>query len=143
MRLSAGSRVQYSDVTAWFLEMQQAIGLNILWCGYDSWSANYWVQENGTILWAKMPWNLLSKAKKTLSAPMKNMGADLTAKRINYNNNPILKWCLTNTAVDIDRNGNIQPLKSNQRRRIDGTASLLDAYVALERHLDDYNNLTL
>lgn len=74
---------------------------------------------------------------------MKNMGADLTAKRINYNNNPILKWCLTNTAVDIDRNGNIQPLKSNQRRRIDGTESLLDAYVALERHLDDYNNLTL
>lgn len=142
MRLSAGSRVQYSDVTAWFLEMQQATGLNILWCGYDSWSANYWVQEMAQYF-GQSAMEAVIQGKKTLSAPMKNMGADLTAKRINYNNNPILKWCLTNTAVDIDRNGNIQPLKSNQRRRIDGTASLLDAYVALERHLDDYNNLTL
>ena len=122
--------------------MQQATGLNILWCGYDSWSANYWVQEMAQYF-GQSSMEAVIQGKKTLSAPMKNMGADLTAKRINYNNNPILKWCLTNTAVDIDRNGNIQPLKSNQRRRIDGTASLLDAYVALERHLDDYNNLTL
>ena len=122
--------------------MQQTTGLNILWCGYDSWSANYWVQEMAQYF-GQSAMEAVIQGKKTLSAPMKNMGADLTAKRINYNNNPILKWCLTNTAVDIDRNGNIQPLKSNQRRRIDGTASLLDAYVALERHLDDYNNLTL
>lgn len=142
MRLSPGNRVQYSDVTAWFLEVQQVAGLNIVWCGYDSWSANYWVQEMAQYF-GQQAMETVIQGKKTLSSPMKNLGADLTAKRINYNNNPILKWCLTNTAVDIDRNGNIQPLKSNQRRRIDGTASLLDAYVALERHLDDYNNLSL
>lgn len=50
---------------------------------------------------------------------------------------------MTNTAVDIDKNGNIQPLKINQLRRIDGTASLLDAYVVLERHLQEYHNMTL
>lgn len=142
MRLSSGNRVQYSDVTAWFLEVQQSTGLNILWCGYDSWSAAYWVQEMAQYF-GEPAMEAVIQGKKTLSAPMKNLGADLIGKRINYNNNPILKWCLTNTAVDIDRNGNIQPLKSNQRRRIDGTASLLDAYVALERHLDDYNNMTL
>ena len=70
---------------------------------------------------------------------MKSLGADLEKKIINYNNNPILKWCLTNTAVDIDKNDNIQPIKtSNQRRRIDGLASLLDAYVQLERVYDGY-----
>ncbi len=69
---------------------------------------------------------------KTLSLPMQNMGADLQKKKINYNNNPILKWCLTNTGVETDRNGNIVPVKNQSpKRRIDGTVSMLDAYVGL------------
>ena len=82
------------------------------------------------------------QGKKTLSGPMKNLGADLESKKINYNNNPILKWCLSNTSIEIDKNLNIQPSKgNNQRRRIDGTASLLNAYVCLERHYEEYMNL--
>lgn len=73
---------------------------------------------------------------------MKSLGADLESKIINYNNNPILKWCLSNTSVEVDKNDNIQPVKGgSQRRRIDGTASLLDAYVAFERHREEYMNL--
>ena len=50
-----------------------------------------------------------------------NFAADLEAKRINYNNNPILKWNLSNAAIDVDKNNNISLIKtSNQRRRIDG-----------------------
>lgn len=44
------------------------------------------------------------QGKKTLSQPMKCLGADLERKLIVYNNNPVDKWCLCNTAVDIDRN---------------------------------------
>ena len=70
---------------------------------------------------------------------MQSLGADLKAKKIIYNNNPIDKWCLTNTSVDIDRNGNIQPHKGkNQRRRIDGTAALLDAYTILHNREPEY-----
>jgi len=63
---------------------------------------------------------------------MKKLGADLSSKKIIYNNNPITKWCLTNTSVDIDKNGNIQPVKSNPKRRIDGLAAMLNAYVVLD-----------
>lgn len=142
MRVSAGNRVNYKDVTAWFLEVQQEYNMNLLWCGYDSWSSAYWVDEMKSYFGQECM-EAVVQGKKTLSSPMKNLGADLAAKKIIYDNNPILKWCLTNTAVDIDKNGNIQPLKINQRRRIDGTASLLDAYVALERHLEEYHNMTL
>lgn len=142
LRLSQGQRVHYSDVTAWFREVQEKYDLNFLWIGYDSWSAVYWVEEMSQYF-GKNAMEPVIQGKKTLSSPMKNMGADLAAKNIIYNDNPILKWCLSNTAVDIDRNGNIQPIKYNQDRRIDGTASLLDAYVAYERHLEEYNNLKL
>ena len=84
----------------------------------------------------------VAQGKQTLSGPMKRLGADLEAKIINYNNNPILKWCLSNTSIDIDKNLNIQPCKTkNQRRRIDGMASLLNAYVALELKREEYYNI--
>jgi phage terminase large subunit-like protein len=79
---------------------------------------------------------------KTLSPAMKELEADLKAKLINYNNNPILKWCLTNTSVKMDENGNIRPVKGqNQRQRIDGMVSLLIAYVVLQQKLNDYLTL--
>jgi len=64
------------------------------------------------------------------------------AKRINYNDNPILKWCLTNTSVKRDENDNIRPVKGQKsRQRIDGAVSLLIAYTVLFRHMDDYRAL--
>ena len=44
--------------------------------------------------------------------------------------------------AEVDKNDNIQPIKtSKQRRRIDGTVSLLNAYVTLtERHYEEYVN---
>jgi len=78
---------------------------------------------------------------KTLSLPMQMMGADLKAKKIIYNNNPILKWCLTNTGIQTDRNGNIVPIKAQSAKmRIDGTASMLDAYVGLYEHYNEFLN---
>jgi phage terminase large subunit-like protein len=82
------------------------------------------------------------QGKKTLSSPMKSLGADIESKLIIYNNNPIDKWCLTNTAIDVDKNDNIQPVKtSKSRKRIDGTAALLDAYVILQDKYNDYQGM--
>ena len=141
LRTVEGNKVHHKHVTDWFLELQYTDNIYIPWTGYDSWSATYWVEEMKSHFGAESM-EAVIQGKKTLSGPMKNMGADLAIKRINYNNNPILKWCLSNTAIETDKNLNIQPCKTkNQRRRIDGTASLLDAYVCLERHLEDYTNM--
>ena len=79
---------------------------------------------------------------KTMSDPMKQLEADLIDKKVNYNNNPILKWCLTNTAVERDKNDNIRPIKGRQQRaRIDGTVSLIIAYCILYQKMNDYLTL--
>lgn len=73
---------------------------------------------------------------------MHALGADLAAKLVVYNNNPVLKWCLANTCYDEDKNGNWQPCKSTKpTRRIDGAAALLDAYTVLGRHLEEYQSM--
>lgn len=138
VRLCKGNTIDYNDVTAWFLEIVREHGITPLWVYYDSWSARYWVdsmQEYGF----KM--ERCIQGAKTLSLPMQNLGADLQAKKVVYNNNPILKWCLTNTGIQEDRNGNIVPVKnSSAKLRIDGTASLLDAYVGLYEHYNEFLN---
>lgn len=138
LRLCNGNSINYSDVTKWFLEMVNEYDITPAWIYYDSYSAKYWVQEmedNG--------FNMVRciQGAKTLSLPMQMLGADLKAKKINYNNNPLLKWCITNTGIEEDRNGNIVPIKAQSPKyRIDGLASLLDAYVGLYEHFNEYKN---
>ncbi len=138
LRLCNGNRINYSDVTAWFLEIVNDYGITPAWIYYDSYSAVYWVQEMQA-----QGFNMVKciQGYKTLSLPMQTLGQDLKAKRVNYNNNPLLKWCLTNTGLEEDRNGNLMPKKaSNPKYRIDGTASLLDAYTGLVNHYQEYLN---
>jgi phage terminase large subunit-like protein len=136
LRLCQGNTIRYSDVTAWFLEIVNDYSITPLWVYYDSWSAKYWVDEmeqNGFIM------ERCIQGAKTLSLPMQQMGADLQAKKINYNNSPILKWNLTNTGIETDRNGNIVPIKAlAPKMRIDGTASMLNAYVGLMDHYEEF-----
>lgn len=129
LRLCSGNTIDYSDITDWFLEMLNDFDITPLWIYYDNYSARYWVDEMEGYGFKMIR---TQQGARTLSLPMQNMGADLQKNKINYNNHPILKWCLTNTGVETDRNGNIVPIKNQSpKRRIDGTASLLDAYVGL------------
>lgn len=138
LRLCEGNSINYSDVTAWFMEMVEKYEITPAWIYYDPYSASYWVQEMQS-----QGFNMVKcyQGVKTLSLPMQQLGADLAAKKINYNNSSLLKWCITNTGVKTDVNGNIQPIKAQSPKyRIDGLASLLDAYVGLVDHYNEYLN---
>lgn len=131
-----GARVNYSDVTQWFLKMHNDFDISALWVGYDPWNTQYWVEEM-----KDQGFNMVEvrQGAKTMSNPMKQLEADLIEKNVNYNNNPILKWCLCNTAVKRDENDNIRPVKGQkQRARIDGTVSLIIAYCVLFEKMNDY-----
>ncbi len=134
--LCEGSKVNYSDITKWFLELESDLDINFLWIGYDPWSSQYWVEEmkeNGFEMVE------VRQGAKTMSNPMKQLEADLLDRKINYNNNPILKWCLLNTVVKRDDNDNIRPVKGQkQRARIDGAVSLITAYCVLYENYQDY-----
>ena len=77
---------------------------------------------------------------KTESAPLKQLKADLMDKKINYNNNPILKWNLSNVVCKVDENENIMLSKDKAKQRIDGAASLMDAYVIFVNRQQEYLN---
>lgn len=130
-----GSRVNFSDVTAWYCQMRDEYKIDAVKIGYDRALAGYWVEEmkqNGFTMEA------VAQGAFTWSQPMREMGAALTDKIVNYNNNPMLVWCLSNTAVKKSGLNNIQPIKITEKRRIDGAVSLLNAWVIYVKYFDDY-----
>ncbi len=134
-----GARVDYSDVTAWFIKMRDVNKIYPLWVGFDNWNAQYFtieMQNNNFTM------EQVIQGAKTMSPAMKELEAQFKYGNINFNNSPILKWNLTNTQIKQDDNDNIRPIKGrNAKQRIDGTVSLIDAFVVYMRHYEDYNNL--
>jgi len=136
---TTGQKVDYTKVTEWFNMLVQKYDIRPLWVGYDSWNSQYWTIEMENNGYSMVE---VRQGAKTMSQPMKILGADLKEKIVNYNHNPILEWCLTNTQIKTDDNENIRPVKGlSQKRRIDGAVSLIIAYVVLQENLQDYMNM--
>jgi len=132
MRTHEGNKVNKRVFLEWFKELRDIEDVYPLYIGYDPWHISDELLEEFR---AEFGFNTMIPIRQgviTLSQPMFDLKADFEAHKIVYNNNPIDKMCLLNTEVKPDINGNIQPCKTTDvRKRIDGTAALLNAYVVL------------
>ena len=138
LEINEGAQVDYSKVTEWFVEMVEKYDIRPLWICYDRALSGYWVPEMENY---GFDMEKTAQGPFTWSQPMKEMGAAFSEHIVNYNNNPILRWCLSNTAKKaLNKDGieTIQPVKIQQNRRIDGMVSLLNAWVGYVKHFDEY-----
>lgn len=130
-----GNRVNFSAVTEWFCQMRDEYKIDAFKVGFDRALAGYWVEEMKSNGFTMEP---VAQGPFTWSQPMREMGAAFADKIVNYNKNPILIWCLSNTAVKKSGVNNIQPVKITDKRRIDGAVSLLNAWVIYVKYYDDF-----
>ncbi|MBO4543637.1 MAG: terminase large subunit [Bacteroidales bacterium] len=138
LTINEGAMVDYSLVTKWFIEMVEKYDIRPLWICYDRALAGYWQEEMREY---GFEMEKTAQGPYTWSQPMKELGCALQEHRINYNNNPLLRWCLANTGVkSLNKDGieSIQPVKLQKDRRIDGMVSLLNAWVGYVKHYDEY-----
>lgn len=133
-----GAQVDYKKVTEWFVKMVREYDIRPLWVCYDRALSGYWVPEMEE---CGFDMDKIAQGPFTWSQPMKEMGAAFQEHKVIYGNNPILRWCLANTAKkSLNKDGieTIQPVKIQQNRRIDGMVSLLNAWVGYVKHYDEY-----
>lgn len=142
LRTYPGNKVDKIVFLEWFRELKEEKDLYIYKIGYDPWHIDDTLLRKFELEFGRNSMVRIRQGTKTLSDPMKELRADLKANRIIYNNNPIDKWCLSNTEIKADINGNIQPVKGTDlRKRIDGTISLLCGYIVLKDNRDNYLNI--
>ncbi len=142
MRTYPGNKVDKQVLLDWFIEQREEHDLYTLYIGFDPWHIDDTLLAQFKAEFGERCMIPIRQGTLSLSAPMKELKADLAAKKIVYNNNPIDKMCLMNTDVKADINGNIQPVKMlDARKRIDGTVALVCGYKVLKDKWDEFVNL--
>ena len=137
LKICAGATVDYNDVTQWFVDMVKEHDIRPLWICYDAALSGYWAPQM-----TEYGFNMekIRQGPFTWTYPMKLLKGAFEEHRVVYQNNPMLRWCLLNTAVkSLNRDGieSIQPVKSASNRRIDGMVSLLNAWTGLQNHSEE------
>lgn len=142
MRTCPGNKCDKRIFLEWFKELRDQEDLYVQFIGYDPWHIDDTLLREFKAEFGPNSMVPVRQGPITLSQPMKDLRADFQGHRIIYDDNPIDKWCLANTQIKTDVNGNIQPVKAlDSRNRIDGTVALLCAYTVLQDKKDLYINL--
>lgn len=138
IEICPGASVDFHAVTEWFVHMVKEWSIRPLWICYDRALSGYWVPE---MVEYGFEMEKVAQGPFTWTYPMKDLGGALENKMVVYQNNPVLRWCLNNTAKkSTNEKGveSIQPVKKASNLRIDGMVSLLNAWVGYSRHIDEY-----
>ena len=140
IRIVEGNDVDVSLIADWFAELYKEFKIRIYKTGYDQRFAKDFVKRMNDYGFET---EIINQNRYVLSNPMRLVESEIKQHLINYNDNPIDKWCLANTAVQVWDTGHIMPvkIKGQSGRRIDGTLSLIDVYEMYRRYRTDINEL--
>lgn len=142
MRVCPGHKCDKRIFLEWFKELRDTEDIYFTKIAYDPWHIDDTLLREFRAEFGTKCMQPIRQGVFTLSEPMKELAVEFKEHHVIYQNNPIDKWCLINTNIKTDINGNIQPIKGLDRtQRIDGTMALLCAYIALRDNKDSYINL--
>lgn len=137
-----GGEIDAETVANWFISLYDAYGMFPFKIGYDNWHSQDFkkkiIYKFGEEILERVDMNFIS-----LSNSMNILEDDLKYKKINYNNNPIDRWCLMNTAIKANNIGQIMPVKKygKSKNRIDGALGFIIAETTYWRYKAEYNEL--
>lgn len=136
-----GAEVDAEIVANWFVGLYMDYGMVPFKIGFDNWHSKDW-QELIAQNFGKEVLERIGMDFMSLSGPMRSLESDLQRNNLNYNNNPVDRWCLGNTSYKTNNLGLIMPVKKygSSKNRIDGTLSFIIAYAAYNRYKAVYRD---
>ena len=141
VHICEGNEVDTDEVVNWIEYLVIDCGINLFKCGYDVRLSKSFVNAMITRLDGKSALEIIPQASKFLSEPTKLLEADLKARIVNYNENPVNQWCFSNAQIKLDQFGRIMIIKIQEqaRRRIDGAVALIIAYATLRMYKTEFD----
>lgn len=138
VRIVEGNEVDVALVADWIASLYKDFGIRLYKCGYDQRYAKPFVERMDAY---GFDVEMVYQSRYVLTSPMRLVEAELRDELIALNDNPVDKWCLGNTSLQMWNTGHIMPvkIKGQSARRIDGTLSLIMAYEMLRRYRTDIN----
>lgn len=139
-----GNDIDLTVVADFFYKLQKNYGIKLYKCGYDQKFAKDWLKQMEMYGWTKEYGDveMVLQEAKTLNNAINLVEADLKARLINYNENPVDKWCFENASLKVNDQRQALVIKTEDAKKIDGTVTLVSAYEMLRRYRSDFRKIT-
>ena len=139
-----GNDIDLTVVADFFYKLQKNYGIKLYRCGYDQKFAKDWLRQMEMYGWTKEYGDveMVLQDAKTLNNAINLVEADLKARLINYNENPVDKWCFENASLKVNDQRQALVIKTDDSKQIDGTVTLVSAYEMLRRYRSDFRKIT-
>ena len=127
--------VDLTVVADWFYSLYNDYGIKLYKCGYDQKFSKEWLTAMETYGWFKGDAiELVLQNAETLSNAIYLTEAELKAQKINYNNNPVMRWCLGNSCLKVNEKRQALIVKTNDAKKIDGSVTLASVNEMFRRY---------
>ena len=139
LTIHEGNEIDISKIADWFYQLYKDYNIKPYLVGYDQRFSKTFVDRMSDY---SFQLEMILQGK-VLSNAMKYVEADLKDQVINYNENEVDKWCLGNSAIEMDNLGNIMCIKVNNQasKRIDGAVTLIILYEVFRRYRSEFMQL--
>lgn len=144
--ITEGNDIDLAAVADWFYSLYTEYNIRLWRCGYDQRFAKDWLSQMAFYGWTKTGGDdsdliMIQQNAQTLSGAIKLCEADFKHHLINYNDNPVDKWCLGNACLKVDNLSQCLIVKSKASRRIDGAVCLAILYEMYRRYRTDFKSM--
>lgn len=120
--ITEGNDIDLSRVADWFYGLYKEHNIKLWKCGYDQRFAKDFLNRMEFYGWSRASDDLVMilQNAQTMSNAIKLLEADFTHQLVNYNENPVDKWCLGNACLKVNDLGQCLIIKGEAGRRVDG-----------------------
>ena len=138
-----GNDIDLTIVADWFYKLKKDYGITLYKCGYDQRFAKDWLKKMEYYGWTKQyeDVEMVLQNAQTLNNAVLLVEADLKAKFINYNENPVDRWCFKNSCLKVNDLRQALIVKTENAKKIDGSVTLVSLYEMYRRYRSDFKKL--
>ena len=141
--VAEGSDIDLTVVADWFWSLYKDYGIRLMCCGYDQKFAKDFLRQMSEYGWTKEggELELILQNAMTLDTANKFVETDLKKRNINYNNNPVDRWCFGNAGLSVDNKGKCLVVKTARNKKIDGAVTTVILYETYRRYRADLKRM--
>ena len=138
-----GNDIDVTVCADWFYNLYKDHGIKLYKCGYDQRFAKDWLKRMEDYGWSKSSEDveMVLQNAQTLNNALLLVEADLKAQLINYNENPVDRWCFSNSCLKVNDLRQAIIVKTENAKKIDGAVTLVSLYEMYRRYRSDLKKL--
>ena len=143
IQVCEGNDLDLTIVADWFYKLVKEHGITLYKCGYDQRFAKDFLRQMEEYGWSKKyeDVEMILQNAQTLNNAILLVESELKKRLINYNENPVDRWCFKNSCLKVNELRQALVIKVDNAHKIDGTVTLVSLYEMYRRHRSEYRKL--